>query len=235
LRLWAVPTIFAAVVTYSDSLDYNTNPYDDYFVDIEAGSSVHIIMICDSADGVDSYVQVFAPGSVIPDFEADGNPGNSFDCPDLGSIALADNVDFSFVAPVTGTYQIRATTYNYINGFDNSFGTGTYRLTIDGVDLTNPPSLSPPGPGRDMVYIPPQAVVGSFLDWTPLYYLPHPDASSNYEMGPGQSLWVFGVDASGQFYQVLLSGDLYWVPVDKMGPNYDDVWNGTPLPTNVVE
>lgn len=35
-------------------------------------------------------------------------------------------------------------------------------------------------------------------------------------MGPGQSLYVFGVDASGEFYQVLMSGDFYWVPVESM-------------------
>lgn len=92
-----------------------------------------------------------------------------------------------------------------------------------------------PQPGPDMVPIPDSAVVGKFLAWTPLYYLPHLDAPTDYNMEPGQSLWVFGVDASGQFYQVLLSGKLIWAPVESMGPNYDAVWNGTPLPTTVVE
>ena len=50
-----------------------------------------------------------------------------------------------------------------------------------------------------------------------------------------QSLWVVGINAEGTFYKVLLSGQPYWVPVGNIGPTYDDMWNGTPLPTTVVE
>jgi hypothetical protein len=88
--------------------------------------------------------------------------------------------------------------------------------------------------GRDMIHIPSQAAVGTFLDWTMLLGSPTPGGVSEYWMAPGQTLYVFGLDSTGQFYQVLLSGDLYWVPVTSMGPNYDRVWNGTPLPTTVV-
>ena len=49
------------------------------------------------------------------------------------------------------------------------------------------------------------------------------------------TLWVYGVDASGSYYKVMLAGKFFWVPVNAMGPNYDDVWNGTPLPTGAVE
>ncbi len=89
--------------------------------------------------------------------------------------------------------------------------------------------------GPDMVALPDNAVVGKFLDWTPLYYLPAAGATSDYHMEPGQSLWVCGVDSSSQFYKVVMSGQFYWVPVSSMGPNYDDVWNGQPLPTTIVE
>lgn len=88
--------------------------------------------------------------------------------------------------------------------------------------------------GNDMIDLPDTAVVGSFVDYTPLYYLPVEGATSDYAMEPGKTLYVFGVDATGKFYKVLMSGEFYWVPVDKMGPNFDDVWRGTPLPTNVV-
>jgi hypothetical protein len=43
------------------------------------------------------------------------------------------------------------------------------------------------------------------------------------------------VDASGEFYQFVWSCNLLWAPVNTLGPNFDDVWNGTPLPTTVVE
>ncbi len=92
-----------------------------------------------------------------------------------------------------------------------------------------------PVPGPDMVAIPDGAVVGTFTTSTPLYFQPEASSASTYSMGAGQSLWVFGLDESGEFYQVLLSGKTYWVPVETMGPTFDAVWQGHPLPANTVE
>ncbi len=89
--------------------------------------------------------------------------------------------------------------------------------------------------GSDMVTLPAGSVVGTFVATTPLYYLPAADALSDSVMTVGQSLWVTGLSADGLFYQVILSGQFLWAPVETMGPNYDDVWNGTPLPTQVVD
>jgi hypothetical protein len=89
--------------------------------------------------------------------------------------------------------------------------------------------------GPDMVSMPANAVVGTFNAATPLMAHIGDTPNAAYMMQPGQSLWVFGVDASGAYYQVLLSGQLYWVPVSSMGPTYDAVWNGAPLPASVVE
>jgi len=91
------------------------------------------------------------------------------------------------------------------------------------------------GPGPDMVDIPAHAVVGTFVANAPLLFSPDANAATDNMMTIGQTLWVLGVDGSGQYYQVLLSGGEYWVPVGSMGPNFDDVWNGTPLPTVVVD
>jgi hypothetical protein len=92
-----------------------------------------------------------------------------------------------------------------------------------------------PPPGPDMVPIPAGSVVGTFVAGTDLYWLPNMDTATGKEMAAGQSLWVSGLDESGMFYQVLLSGQWFWAPVETLGPTYDDVWNGTPLPTQVVE
>ena len=89
--------------------------------------------------------------------------------------------------------------------------------------------------GSDQVPIPAGSVVGSFVVTTALYTAPSADAATTFVMNAGQTLWVYGVDASGQYYQVQLAGQLLWVPVSTMGPNYDAVWNGTPLPTTVVK
>ncbi|MBN2304151.1 MAG: hypothetical protein JXQ72_06735 [Anaerolineae bacterium] len=97
-----------------------------------------------------------------------------------------------------------------------------------------PAANSEPVPGPDMVAIPDYAVVGAFTQSTVFYYAPRMDAASDVAIEAGTTLWVFGLDESGQFYQVLLSGKFFWVPVGTIGPNYDDVWNGAPLPANVV-
>ena len=91
-----------------------------------------------------------------------------------------------------------------------------------------------PGPGPDLVPIPDTAVVGSFVQTTPAYFAPQSSAATDTVMEAGKTAWVYGVDASGQFYKVMLAGKFFWVPVSTMGPNYDEVWNGTPLPTTVV-
>ena len=90
-------------------------------------------------------------------------------------------------------------------------------------------------PGPDMVPIPATAVVGSFVSTTPIYFAPQLDAGTDIVMEAGKTAWVYGVDASGAFYRVMLSGKFFWVPVSTMGPNYDDVWQGRPLPTEVVQ
>jgi hypothetical protein len=106
-------------------------------------------------------------------------------------------------------------------------------LAID--DLGTPTTSFPGRPGRDMVPLPPTAAVGTFIETTPAYYLPHPDAVSDAIFEAGKSVWVLGVDESGEFYQVVFSGSYLWVPVDTIGPNYDEVWQGHPLPEDVVE
>jgi hypothetical protein len=93
---------------------------------------------------------------------------------------------------------------------------------------------APPRPGPDMIDLPEWAVVGTFTQMTPLYYDPAQGATSDSTMDSGQSLWVLGLDDTGAFYQVVLSGQYLWVPVGTIGPTYSAPWNGYPLPTEVV-
>lgn len=112
-----------------------------------------------------------------------------------------------------------------------------YTVTCEG-DVANVTitysDLTTGGPGPDMVDIPSQAVVGAFVQTTPVYFAPRSDAGTTTTMEAGKTAWVYGIDATGQFYKVMLAGKFFWVPVSTMGPNYDEVWNGTPLPTTVV-
>ncbi len=90
------------------------------------------------------------------------------------------------------------------------------------------------GPGPDMVPLPETAAVGTFVASTPAFWTPDPTADTGVVFEAGKTIWVLGVDASGHYYQVVLSGIYLWVPVESIGPNYDAVWNGSPLPTAIV-
>ena len=90
------------------------------------------------------------------------------------------------------------------------------------------------GPGPDMITLPSEAVVGTFTAPTPLYFTDDAISASMYHMEAGQSLWVLGINEAGTFYKVVLSGQMFWVPRRSIGPNYDNLWQGTPLPITVV-
>jgi len=104
-----------------------------------------------------------------------------------------------------------------------------------------PPSLPQaqpvpqPVPGPDMVVIPATAAVGTFVAETPCYGSPDPGAATSIIIPAGKTAWVFGVDDGGDFYLVMLAGKFFWVPVATMGPNYDALWGGRPLPFEVVK
>lgn len=88
--------------------------------------------------------------------------------------------------------------------------------------------------GPDMVNLS-GAVVGTFVTSTPVYFMPQAGAAGSEMIDAGKTAYVFGVDSSKQFYEVELGGAFFWVPVKTMGPDYDNVWHGMPLPTNVVQ
>ncbi len=85
--------------------------------------------------------------------------------------------------------------------------------------------------------IPPldNAVVGRFISGSAIYWEPGKLTSPVVTIGVGESAWIYGVDATGEYYKIAWSCQTRWVAVDTMGPNYDDVWQGRPLPTEVVE
>lgn len=88
--------------------------------------------------------------------------------------------------------------------------------------------------GPDMIPIPPHVSQGTFVTTTNALFAPDAAAVTPHVMEAGRSVWVYGIDESGEFYYVALSGRFFWVPADTIGPNYDEVWNGRPLPTEVV-
>ena len=92
-------------------------------------------------------------------------------------------------------------------------------------------------PGCDVTIPLEGAVVGRFEHTAETYWAP----DFNKKTAPevlipwNTTLWTFGVDESGQFRKVVLNCTYLWVPVETMGPNFDEVWGGAPLPMTVVD
>jgi hypothetical protein len=91
-------------------------------------------------------------------------------------------------------------------------------------------SLSVPACG---ISIPSGSVVGQFTTNTLLYWAVQDGATTEAMVRAGQTAWTTGVN--GNYRQVVWSCQYLWVPLNTMGPNYDSVWNGTPLPTGAVQ
>jgi hypothetical protein len=98
------------------------------------------------------------------------------------------------------------------------------------------PVPAAPEAGCDMqMDIPAGSVVGQFTQTITARWAPGQLTTPPVVIDGGKTAWVLGQDASGEFYKFLWACQYLWVPVGSMGPNYDKLWNGAPLPTKVVE
>ncbi len=102
-------------------------------------------------------------------------------------------------------------------------------------DWTASCASAPPAGCDVLMKIPSAAVVGAFVTNAPLYFEPGGLVQPYTEIAAGSTAWVLGQDASGAYYKIIWVCDYLWVPVSTLGPNYDALWNGTPLPAEVVE
>ncbi|MCL4238290.1 MAG: hypothetical protein KJ047_08585 [Anaerolineae bacterium] len=82
--------------------------------------------------------------------------------------------------------------------------------------------------------IPKTAVGGTFVADAPVYWAPGELTSPLVTIPAGNSARVIGLDSTGEYYQIIWVCDFLWVSRATLGPNYDAVWNGAPLPTAVV-
>jgi len=78
----------------------------------------------------------------------------------------------------------------------------------------------------------PNSVVGQLQYSTQAFYEPG-------NIAPGLFLnagtyYVLGTDESLAYYKIVLACEYLWVPVETMGVNFDAVWQGRPLPTDIV-
>lgn len=113
-------------------------------------------------------------------------------------------------------------------GFDTVMVSSTTDVVIDNL-VTN-------GVDASACLIPPldNAVVGKFVSAAAIFWEPGKQTEPVAIIGVGESAWVYGLDATGQYYKIAWSCQTRWVQKDTMGPNYDDVWQGRPLPTTTI-
>jgi hypothetical protein len=206
----------------------NTEWYDWYEFTVSVTGTYDIEIVGLTGDLDDPYYLLyedsFNPADPFTNCIAADDDGGSYS-------ELASGLSVNLTA---GTTYILVTT-QCCDGTTPGEDDGGYTNRIQLVLAEEEAAPVEPPPGPDMVPIPAGAVVGTFTEATALLYAPAADATTDTVITPGKTLWVFGLDASGMYYQVIMSGGYYWVPVGNIGPTYDDVWNGTPLPTEVVE
>mgnify|MGYP000244699953 CR=1 FL=1 len=148
-----------------------------------------------------------------------------------------------------GGGQVFAQTFTGVvpgGGFIFPEGTASIGATVDALELSTPDGGCfaidnietglAALPGCDVLLpIPATAVGGAFVADAPVYWKPGELTNPLVTIKAGNTARVIGQDASGQYYKIIWGCDFVWVPKATMGPNYDAVWNGAPLPTAVVE
>jgi hypothetical protein len=170
----------------------------------------------------------YVPGAPIP-----GTSGTITD----------DNWGTSWAAVAPGTaYQIVQTLNFWVDSVLTSQSVATFNcsagvqaprvLTL--ISLSNTQATGAPGCDV-LVPLPSTAVVGAFVADAPLYWTPGQLTSPLVTLPAGKTAWVIGKDATGGYYKVLWVCQFVWVPVNTLGPNYDAVWQGRPLPADVVK
>ena len=112
-------------------------------------------------------------------------------------------------------------------GFDSIVITAIDDVVIDNLTTAGFDAACPIPPLDD-------AVVGKFVSAAALYWEPYKQTEPPAIIGVGESAWVYGLDETEAFYEIAWSCQVLWVPKDTMGPNYDEVWQGHPLPTTIV-
>jgi hypothetical protein len=172
-------------------------------------------------DGVYTFTETGNPNTAMYLYAGSFNPAAAATC------IAASNAN-----PISFTYPLTAGTHYYIVIINDTFAQTplTYSSTISG-----PGAIITTTPGCDSnINIPSTAVGATFVADAPVYWAPGQLTDPLVTLQAGKSVRAIGLDESGQYYQILFQCQFLWVPANTLGPNFDNVWNGAPLPTNVV-
>lgn len=164
------------------------------------------------------YVKLYDDLTFITEQAVTGEPGTPFSVSfPLSQFFVGENVSF-VVATDPG----------------ESFGYIFWELTLGGegdvIDVPNSVVLACQQQRCDYPHI--GDVQGTVLGSPITYYEPNLNAETipAVVLRPNQNWWI--VDARDGFYQVFITcgAPLVWVTAESLGPNFDDVWRGRPLP-----
>ncbi len=203
-----------------------------------------ILLWCDSAGAiafVEGRLAIDAEDSLEYTMIINGTVIDSVTVPGPGDLAPIIPAYAFSLSPLSYPYTWNATLTLFDNGDPfkrltvsgtcTGEDTGTVSFTIDTFD-----KVAAPVPGCDaLLPIPASAVGGLFVADAPLYWAPGEAISPAQDIAAGDTARVIGLDASGEYYQIIWVCDFLWVPKDTLAPNPDAVWQGAPLPTDVVE
>jgi len=160
----------------------------------------------------------------------------------VGTCVVPQTIDVNtsytceFTVEITGAAGYRETNTVTASGVHVNQLVFSGSSTLVTVKIVRGPAEPTPSPGCDVLLpIPATAVGGTFVADAPLYWAPGKLTSPLVTIAAGNSARVLGLDATGQYYKIIWVCDFLWVPKATLGPNYDAVWNGAPLPTGVVE
>lgn len=155
-------------------------------------------------------------------FELDGVP--------LATAANPASLTYTFPANTSGQFGYGVT------GVVDGFAVIETSCAAGSVPDEGSSTSSIPVAGCDLnMKLTENAAVGTFLTNTQILWGPDAGMSTDLVMEAGKTAWVLGLDDSGEFYKFVWSCAYLWASVSAIGPNMDDVWQGTPLPTTVVE
>lgn len=187
------------------------------------GTSLFTTVLINVSGTASEKGEFFVPGYGGVGFTIDTAFG-----PGSGSFGFTVFMNQAYTVPDHTPVTLTVTTYNQ----SNFLGGVSYVSSLTW-DCTTGEIL--PQAGCDILLpVPATAVGGTFVANAPTYWTPGQLTDPLVTIEAGKSARVIGLDASGQYYKIAWACDFLWVPKDTIGPNYDNVWNGAPLPTAIV-
>ena len=173
-----------------------------------------------TAAGIYTFTESASPYTAIYLYAGSFDPAAGANC-----VAASNN------NPLNISYGLAVGTTYYLVVINDTFTQDplSYVLTISG-----PGDIMSGGGCDSMIAIPSTAVGATFVADAPLSWAPGHLIDPPLTLQAGKTVRAIGLDATGQYYKILFQCQYLWVPANTLGPNYDNVWNGAPLPTAVV-